>query len=229
MFITVIFTIGLAIVLVRTNEQGRHQTPLFFKHWPWLLLIFAIKSTAFGGTEPAQLIPELLAKVIIVVCQIGLIGIALANWKKASFKLAMIGALLNLIVIGANGGFMPITPEATRLVYPEAAPGSWQVGQRLGTGKDIVLEKEDTLLWPLSDCMLTPEWLPREIVLRLGSSFRGLSQRVAFSIGDVFLVLAMGLELITLIKDALAIEIRPKRNIEHGRNQNDPCRESGNG
>jgi len=229
MFIPLILAIGLAIVLVRTNEQGRRLTPLFFKHWPWLLFIFAIKSAAFGGTELAQLIPNTLAKIILISCQLGLIWIALANRQKAAFKLALIGASLNLLVIGLNGGFMPITPDAAQVVYPDAAPGSWQVGQRLGTGKDIVLEKEDTLLWPLSDCMLTSEWLPRETVLKLGTGFQGLSQRIAFSIGDVFLVLAIVLEIAILTKEALPIKTRPNWKKKHGRNQNDPCGETGDG
>lgn len=222
MILNIILAIGLATVLVRTNGQGRRLTPLFFKHWPWLLLIYVIRKSAFGGTELAQIIPEPLAKAILVTSQLGLIWIALDNWNKAAFKLALIGALLNLLVIGANGGFMPITPDATRVVYPDVDPGRWQVGERLGTGKDIVLKKEDTLFWPLSDCMLTPEWLSKETVTKLGPNFQKLSQRVAFSIGDVLLALAIAWELVLLVKIALDINIQPNRKKKYEWKQSIP-------
>src|SRR3954464_14906552 len=38
-------------------------------------------------------------------------GGALANLRLPGFKLFLAGALLNLLVMAANGGFMPVTPQ----------------------------------------------------------------------------------------------------------------------
>ena len=78
--------------------------------------------------------------------------------------------MLNLFVILLNGGMMPISPETIQHLYPNASPGAWQIGQRLGVGKDIVLTISETRLWFLSDRFTLPDWIP---------------YRVAFSLGDV--------------------------------------------
>ena len=66
---------------------------------------------------------------------------------------------------------MPISPENVSRLVPDAIPGSWQIGSRLGTGKDIVLAVDQTRLWWLSDRFLLP--LP--------------GRDVAFSLGDVLI------------------------------------------
>lgn len=69
---------------------------------------------------------------------------------------------------------MPISPETVQWLLPDAPANSWQIGERLGFGKDIVLEKGDTILWFLSDRIRTP---------------LGIGYKVAFSLGDVLIAL----------------------------------------
>jgi hypothetical protein len=86
----------------------------------------------------------------------------------------LLAFLLNLTVIGLNGGLMPISPGTVKLLAPNAPEGSWQVGERLGTTKDIVLPIEEMKLGLLSDRFLLPDWVP---------------YHVAFSLGDLFIAL----------------------------------------
>lgn len=86
------------------------------------------------------------------------------------------GFFLNAVVIILNGGWMPISPEIVQKLIPNAPEGSWAVGQRLGFGKDIVLNSEDTRLGFLSDRFILPDWM---------------NYQVAFSIGDVLIALGV--------------------------------------
>lgn len=83
-----------------------------------------------------------------------------------------LGLLLNAAVITANGGFMPIEPAAVeRLGHAERVvdPG---LGSRVYMTKDVVLPRNLTHLWPLSDVFVVA--LPYPV-------------RTAFSMGDALL------------------------------------------
>ena len=67
---------------------------------------------------------------------------------------------------------MPISPETVTYLVPNAPLASWQPGERLGWGKDIVLFVNATNWWFLSDHLRLPAWFP---------------YRVAFSLGDVLM------------------------------------------
>ena len=69
---------------------------------------------------------------------------------------------------------MPISPETVTHLVPNAPQDAWQIGERLGYSKDIILDIYQTRLWQLSDRFMLPDWI---------------SYRVAFSIGDVFIAI----------------------------------------
>lgn len=121
-----------------------------------------------------EVLPDEWGPVILVSSQLMLLLFAWFNRKQPGFWMLGAGLFLNLLVIALNGGLMPISPETVRKIYPDAPAGSWQIGRRLGNGKDIVLPVSDTRLWFLSDRMLLPEWL---------------QYRVAFSLGDVLIAI----------------------------------------
>ncbi len=112
--------------------------------------------------------------LLLVGSQILLLVFVWFNWKKPGFWLLGAGLLLNFLVIFLNGGFMPISPETVRNLYPGLPQTSWAIGQRLGNGKDLVLLPANTHLGMLSDRFLLPGWV---------------NYAVAFSIGDVLIAL----------------------------------------
>ena len=75
------------------------------------------------------------------------------------------GLLLNLTVIVANGGLMPIAPETVQSVAGAEELARYELGQRLSGSKDVLLSKSDTRLQPLSDHILLPTqgWLPKVV------------------------------------------------------------------
>jgi hypothetical protein len=139
----------------------------------WLVpLAFLPQWLCFYLPATRQLVADDLAAAALVGSQLFLLAFAWLNRRQAGFWALGLGLALNLLVITLNGGLMPISPETVAQLAPDAPPGTWQVGSRLGVGKDVVLPVAATCLSWLSDRFLLPAWLPR---------------RVAFSLGDVFI------------------------------------------
>jgi hypothetical protein len=157
------------LLLARTRKRPWMVPPL---GKPWLVILAcllqyislslpALWPQAARGLSAAGLIISLV--MLLVFCWL--------NRQLSGVWLLALGLFFNLLVISANGGFMPISPQtASRLVSPEslAALGN---GSRFGS-KDILLPPGQTRLVLLSDRFLPPE---------------GLTYQVAFSLGDVFI------------------------------------------
>lgn len=71
---------------------------------------------------------------------------------------------------------MPISPETVMRLMPNASPGSWSIGARLGVTKDLVLPETKTIFAFLSDRFILPNWF---------NSAPNGNAIAAFSIGDV--------------------------------------------
>jgi hypothetical protein len=145
---------------------------------PWLVLVaFFVQAMIFSRSGLPIHLPDAWASLGLILSQALLLMFAWINRRHAALTLMGMGLLLNLIVICLNGGWMPISPDTVRTIYPNAPAESWQVGQRLGTGKDIVIHPEDMRLAFLGDRFVLPAWS---------------GSLVAFSLGDVLLACGAG-------------------------------------
>ncbi len=93
------------------------------------------------------------------------------NRRIPGLALLGLGLLLNLAVMAANGGYMPIAPETMERIGHGDADAILPSSRVAGT-KDIALPREQTRLWFLSDIFILPFPFP----------FSG-----AFSLGDVLI------------------------------------------
>ena len=108
---------------------------------------------------------DLAVRVLLPATMAGLLPLAWLGRRFVGTWVMAAGLLLNLTVIVANGGLMPIAPEAVQSVAGAEELAKHEPGQRLPGSKDILLLKGDTRLQSLSDHILLPlgGWLPRAV------------------------------------------------------------------
>ena len=116
---------------------------------------------------PGQTVFQL---ALLILSQIALVFLLLLNRHVPGAKLFALGIVLNIAVMVANGGWMPVTPEIHYFVHPDRPV---ELQARQVNSKDVILPRTETNLWILSD--IIPVMLPW--------------RRNAVSIGDVLLIL----------------------------------------
>lgn len=109
----------------------------------------------------------------LLASQILLFGFAWLNRRISGMPILICGVALNLAVMVANSGFMPISPQTASHLVSKNGLLDIQLGSRIGA-KDILLRPQDTRFEWLADRFLTPGWFP---------------YRAAFSLGDVFIAI----------------------------------------
>lgn len=111
----------------------------------------------------------------LLASQILLLGFVYLNHRLPGMSILICGVALNLAVMAANSGFMPISPHTASRLVSEGSLLNVQPGNRIGT-KDILLRPQDTRFEWLADRFLPPTWSPYQ---------------VAFSFGDVLIAIGV--------------------------------------
>jgi hypothetical protein len=138
----------------------------------WLVVVAFLPQLIVFGLPISANIPDVFARVALISSQVALLVFTWLNRRAPGFWLLGLGLLLNFIVIVANGGLMPISPHLIERYFPGTAGVTWNIGERMGNTKDIILPIAETRLYWLSDRFVLPDFIP---------------YRVAFSIGDIFI------------------------------------------
>ncbi len=114
-----------------------------------------------------NILPDWLAAIFLSLSLVVFLAFAWINRRLPGIPILIAGLVLNLVVILANGGWMPIDPQtASRLVQANILD-YLSLGSRLGP-KDILLASEDIRLGLLSDRFLLPSWSPYQAAFSLG-------------------------------------------------------------
>jgi hypothetical protein len=90
------------------------------------------------------------------------------NRRLAGMGVTLIGVTLNLIAIVANGGYMPIPPEALARIGAGDAAYLMPTGSIVLGSKDILLPPSEARFWMLGDILVIPEPLPRPTAMSVG-------------------------------------------------------------
>ena len=160
--------IGLAAGILRARAGGREYRVFELRATLLVLVAFIPQLLIFFLPFSRTLIPTNIASILHITSLLALIVFSFFNIQKTSFWPIITGFLMNALVIVLNGGWMPISPDTMQKINA----GTWQIGNRVGFSKDILLQRDETRLWFLSDRFTLPAWL---------------NYQVAFSLGDIFI------------------------------------------
>lgn len=161
-----IFVGASLLVLVLRGGSVRDLAGLRFRFAPAILGSCLLQLGVMYVLPLEQ--PWVAARGPLLLLAYGVLLFALvANGRVAWMPLVAVGAALNFAVMAANGGQMPVAPETlvqARMTHlaPGLAPGTPLAGN-----KDVVLPRDRTALWPLSDIFIWPR-LPRHAVFSPG-------------------------------------------------------------
>lgn len=165
MFILYAVLAGLVIGLVTGGSPSRlgdlrfRWAPLIALGMAGQLLLF---STPLGGVLGDAAPAAYVASNVIVL---------VAVWRNLAIPglaLVLIGGAANLITIVANGGYMPVSPEA--IVAMGRLPKEGYSNSRLLDG---------VVLGPLTDIFAMPTWIPLANVFSIGDALIGIGAAIA--------------------------------------------------
>jgi hypothetical protein len=160
--------LGLAISLDRHRGHAFNRIAAIPLRSAWLALLAIclqlpllrapMVPSGSIGVEMALFLGSLLLLLVFVW----------RNRRLAGVLILGVGVVCNLLVIVANGGFMPITPETLVEINPGSTVEQWPEGVHYGNSKDVIRERENTQLWALSDILVSPLAFPVPIAFSLG-------------------------------------------------------------
>lgn len=152
--------------------EDRPYTLPHLKRVELALLAFLPQAIVFFVPQTGGFVNQQWASLVLPVSLAILMWFVWCNRRQQGFWLLGLGLLLNLAVISANGGLMPIDPDTLTTVHGEQSEAPTN-GRAFGS-KNLVLAAEETRLEWLADRFTVPDRLPIQF---------------AFSLGDVFLVI----------------------------------------
>jgi len=140
----------------------------------WLVFLgFLPQLAVFYLPYTRRLLSDEFASGSLIFSQVILLIFSIVNIRLPGMPVFLIGLSLNLTVILANGGFMPLTMDAAAKLVDPSVLSRLPLGERLSNAsKDILLPESKIILPWLADRFVPPPFMP---------------YRFAFSLGDVFI------------------------------------------
>ena len=170
------------------QRSGAH--PTVRRGW-LLILAFSIQLVAiYVISDPSALAPK---KAILAFTTALLVWAVLPNLRRWSFRILAVGLVLNTIVIAANGGLMPATPDNLQKVLSPSQVEELELGQSPPGSKNILVSESDAKLRLLSDVV-----------------YIGVPTSKVYSIGDLFLMAGV---VSFALEAAVAVVVR--RRVRH--------------
>jgi hypothetical protein len=156
----------IALVIIVALLRGGSLRNFASVQLRWLPLViagFALQLLIFTPFGQPPLVTFATLPIYVVSLTLLAIWVA-ANWRIPGMALIAIGLALNIAVIAANGGHMPVSPEGARLAGQYEALAA----DNPRTSKHMLMASEQVRLWLLSDIIVIPRGVPGASVLSVG-------------------------------------------------------------
>jgi hypothetical protein len=168
MILGVAVILGLVASLIRHRGQTASQIASIPLHWIWLALLALALQVPLLLAPSGRTRPLAIQQSLFLLSQLLLLAFVWQNRRLTGIQILGLGVLCNILVIAANDGFMPVTPETLVRINPGSTLGDWGLGYHYGGSKDIILPRERTDLWLLSDILVLPSPFPWPTAFSLG-------------------------------------------------------------
>lgn len=170
MILLVALLLGLLVGWLLSRGQKRPYELPTLRH-VWLIpTALAVQLAAIYAPGTLGRVPASLVAWVLPLSLLAFLVFCLLNWRIPGMPVLMIGLALNLAVITANGGWMPISPETASQLPGGAPPEAAVPGTRVAQ-KDILMRTGETRLELLADRYLLPDWLGYRAAMSLGDMF----------------------------------------------------------
>jgi hypothetical protein len=179
MILALAVILGLIAALIRHRGSLASRLAGISLRSAWLVLLalamqYPLLRAPFGSTQQVA-----VQQSLFLFSHLLLLVFVWQNRRLPPIWIVGLGVLCNLLVILANGGLMPISPETLLRINPGSSLSQWPTGFHYGYSKDVILLRSGTNLWFLSDVLVIPAPFPWPS---------------AFSVGD--LLIAVGIVLL---------------------------------
>jgi hypothetical protein len=168
MILTLAVVLGFAASLVRHQGRTFSQIASIPLRSAWLALLalalqWPLLRAPAGPTQSFS-----VQRALFVLSHLLLLAFIWRNRRLVGVLVIGLGVMCNLVVIVINGGLMPITPETLVEINNGSTAEQWPVGDHYGYSKDIILIRQETKLWALSDIFALPPPFPKPVAFSLG-------------------------------------------------------------
>jgi hypothetical protein len=175
MILALAVAIGLAVSLIRHRGSAVRRIAAIPLRSAWLaglalVLQWPLLRSRGGAVQEVQ-----VQQMLFLLSLVLLLVFVWQNRRLMGIQIVGLGVICNLVIILANGGWMPITPDTLAQINPGSLPEQWEAHLHYGYSKDVVLLREQTNLWALSDILVLPPPFPR----------------TAFSAGDILIAVGI--------------------------------------
>jgi hypothetical protein len=179
----------VSVVALLRGGSLRNFSELHLRWIPLAIGSFALQLLIFTPFRRAPLIAVWTIQLYELSMALLVVWVAV-NWRIPGAALMACGLLANFAAILANGGYMPVSPESARY--------AGQIARYATEGPPIANNSlaidGPVQLWPLTDIIALPGWVPFAAV---------------FSIGDVLLTLGAALLCYRTIRQSRQAEAAP--------------------
>jgi hypothetical protein len=140
-----------------------------FRSWWVVPLTALVQSALIRLPHPdSRLAPWHLRPLAMIGLYIVLGSVIWLNRQLPGMRVVLVGIALNLLVIAANGGYMPVPPEALIRIGVIEAAHPMPSGSIVFGSKDVVLPSQQALFWILGDILVIPEPFPWPTAMSIG-------------------------------------------------------------